>query len=171
MKINILKHIAVVIALVLIQVLVLNYFQVGGTVTPYLYILFILSLPASTPRALMLVIGFFLGLTIDIFTNTLGIHASATVFMAFCRPYVLQLIKIKDDTDRVLTPSLSLLGFTEYFTYASILVLLHHVFLFSVESFSFHGYGSTLLRSLMSSAYTLALIFVTQLIFYRKSKH
>ncbi len=73
------------ILLVLLQVLVLNNIQFMGYINPYLYILFILSLPYQTPKWFVLLLGFRLGLTIDVCSNTMGMHAFATVFVAFLR--------------------------------------------------------------------------------------
>ena len=73
----VLKNIFRFIILVLVQVLVLNNIQFLGYINPYIYILFILSLPVRTPRWASLLLAFVLGLTIDIFANTPGMHASA----------------------------------------------------------------------------------------------
>jgi len=69
--------------LILFQVFVLNNIQVSGYINPYMYVLFILLLPFETPRWLLLISGFAIGISIDLFANTPGMHASATVFMAF----------------------------------------------------------------------------------------
>ena len=74
---------------VLVQVLIMNNMQFSRFVNPYFYVLFILLLPINFPRYLLLILGFVLGITIDVFSNTPGIHASSAVFMAFLRPYVI----------------------------------------------------------------------------------
>ena len=73
------------VLLVLVQVLVLNNIQFLGYLNPYLYILFILALPVRLRQWIVLLLAFVLGLTIDAFSNTMGLHAFATVFMAFFR--------------------------------------------------------------------------------------
>ncbi len=84
------------VLLVLFQVLVFNNIQLGGYLNPYIYVLFLLLMPFETPRWLLLVAAFTLGISIDVFSNTLGIHTSATVFMAFIRPFVLDFIAPRD---------------------------------------------------------------------------
>ena len=79
---QILKNIIRFVVLVFIQVAILNNIQISGFINPYMYVLFILLLPFETPNWILLVLSFFLGLSIDIFSNTLGMHASASVFMA-----------------------------------------------------------------------------------------
>ena len=83
MIINILQIILRFIVLVAIQVFILNNIQLGGVINPYLYILFLLTLPVQTPRLLLLLIGFALGISIDMFQNSTGIHAFACVLIAF----------------------------------------------------------------------------------------
>ena len=82
--------------LVLVQILVLNNIQVSGYIVPHIYILFILLLPFETPRWLLLIAAFALGITVDLFTQTHGMHAAATVFIAFLRPWVLEMSAPRD---------------------------------------------------------------------------
>ena len=77
--------------LVLIQVLALNNIQFLGFLNPYIYILFILSLPVKLPNWITLLLAFVLGLTIDAFSNTMGMHAFATVLVAFLRGGIINL--------------------------------------------------------------------------------
>ena len=84
------------VLLVFFQVFILNNLQFGGFINPFVYILFILLLPFETPKWFLLVIAFILGFTIDLFFHTPGIHASATVFMAFFRHYVLDYFAQRD---------------------------------------------------------------------------
>ena len=78
--------------LVFIQVLVFNNIQVSGLINPYIYVIFILLLPFETPKWAILGLAFLLGISVDLFTNTPGMHSTATVLMAFLRPYVLSII-------------------------------------------------------------------------------
>ena len=81
-----LRYILIFILLLLIQLLVLNNINLGGYINPYVYLLFILLLPYGTPRWVLLLVGFFTGLVVDYFSNTLGLHASATLILAFFGP-------------------------------------------------------------------------------------
>jgi len=155
------------ILLILLQGLILNNVALFGYVNPYLYILFILFLPISTPKWLVLILGFFLGLSIDVFSSTLGLHTSATVFLAFCRPYVLKLIKPRDDYEFGALPNIYHLGLIWYLTYISILVFLHHFFLFFIEAFKFSQFFDTLFRTILSSIFTIITILIVQLFSYK----
>lgn len=158
------------ILLVAIQVLVLNNIQFSGYINPYLYIIFILWLPFETPNWLLLSIAFVLGLSVDIFSDTLGMHTSACLFMAFCRPFILNRIAPRDGYDSNQNPSIQDFGIAWFVGYASILCLLHHLFLFTVEIFRFSDYFSTLGRALASSFISILLIVLTQFLRYNTEK-
>ncbi|MBC8457491.1 MAG: rod shape-determining protein MreD [Bacteroidales bacterium] len=156
--------------LVLFQVLILNHINLGGYTNPYLYIYFILLLPFATPRWMLLILAFILGLSIDFFTNTLGLNAAATVLIAFCRPYVIRAISHEPEEELGIQPSLRIQGFKWFFFYSAILVLIHHVALFYLEIFRLTEFFQTLLRVVVSSVFTLALIFLSELLFYSRRK-
>jgi rod shape-determining protein MreD len=163
---DIIVYMFMFLVLVLTQVLILNNIELGGYINPYLYVFFILALPFETHDNLVLVLAFLLGLTIDIFTSTLGIHTSATVFLAFSRKYILKLISPRGGYDFGTAPNLQSMGMSWFMTYAIILVLCHHIFLFYIESFTFSRFFSTFGRVILSSIFTLILIFIVQLFNY-----
>jgi len=153
--------------LILFQSLILNNINFGGYINPYLYILFVIFLPFETPKWLVLILGFALGVGIDSFANTLGMHTSASVFLAFCRAYLLKLIEPRDGYPFNSYPNLRTMGLTWYLSYALTLILMHHIFLFFVESFKFTDFFSTLGRTFASTFFTLVLVFVVQLFSFR----
>lgn len=165
------KNIGRFILLVLLQGLILNEVNLWhGTAIPYLYVLFLLMLPLETPRWLELILGLLLGLTIDMFTNTLGLHASACVVLAYVRPLYLNAIAPRDGYEFGQRPGIQDFGLSWFIKYAGVLILIHHLWLFYVEIYSFKGFFNTLLRVLASSALTLILSIIGQyLIMTKKS--
>ncbi len=153
----VLQNIIRFILLVLVQVFVLDNIQFLGYISPMLYILFIFSLPIRFPRGGVLLLAFFLGLIIDMFNNTMGMHAFATVFVAFLRRPAINLSVSTDEMSNV-TPSFKSFGVTGFIKYVSILVLVHHSVLFLVESFSFMNLTILLPKILISSLVTILLI-------------
>ncbi len=156
------------VLLVLLQVLVFNNIQFSGYLNPYIYVLFILLMPFETPRWLLLMAGFGLGLTIDIFSNTLGIHAAATVFMSFLRPYILNFIAPRDGYEIGSYPRLSFYGFKWFFRYSFILIFAHHFVLFYLEVFDFSNFFLTLLRVVLSTAFSALFVVLSQYIIFRQ---
>jgi len=162
------KYFAYFIVLVLLQVLILNHVQFSGFINPYIYILLILLLPFDTPGWLLLIVAFFLGLTIDMFSDTLGVHASATVFMAFLRPFALRGISSRETYESNTYPRIFYYGFNWFLKYTIILVFTHHLFLFFVENFKLDNFYLVLLRVILSTLFSTLLIVLSQYIFFRK---
>jgi hypothetical protein len=154
--------------LILAQILIFNNIQFSGYINPYIYILFIILMPFETPKWMLLVSAFLLGLTIDIFSDTLGMHTIATLFMAFLRPYVLNIISPRDGYEPGTFPRVSYYGLAWFTRYAFILILAHHFVLFYIEIFRFGNFFSTLLRVILSTIFSLGFIVLSQFFVYRR---
>jgi rod shape-determining protein MreD len=165
-----LKNIGRFVFLIIFQVLILNNIQFSGYINPYFYIYFILLLPFETPRWLLLISAFLLGITLDAFTNTLGLNASACVLMAFVRPFVISAISTGTEFMIGHSPSLKNQGLKWFAYYSIILVLVHHSALFYLEIFRFTEFFQTLLRVLLSSVFTLLIVFIAEYLSYPTEK-
>ncbi|MCD4666167.1 MAG: rod shape-determining protein MreD, partial [Bacteroidales bacterium] len=157
-----LKNITRFFFLILLQVLILDKINFGGYINPYLYIYFILLLPFEIPGWLLLFSSFLIGMGIDLFSGTLGIHSASSVLIAFFRPKIIKTIASKKEYEVGMQPSIRDLGFKWFFTYALFLILIHHFVLFYLEVFRFSGFFITLQRVLYSSFFTLVLVILTQ---------
>lgn len=153
------------IVLVSIQVLVLNNIQLGGFINPFLYVLFLLTLPVRMSRVLLLFVAVLTGLTIDMFMNTMGMHAAACLFLGYLRPGWLKVISPRDGYETDAVPGIRKFGFQWFLLYASVLVLAHHFLLFYIEVFRFSEFFSTFIRVILSSIVTLLLIIISQFLF------
>lgn len=161
--INILRF----ILLVFIQVFLLKNITLYNLSTPYLYILFILLLPFETPNIILFILAFILGLTIDAFYDTPGLHTTACVLLAFVRILFISITVQKEGFDNEPEPTLSIMGFRWFFTYALVLTLFHHFFLFNMEVFRFSEIQYTIGRVVLSSIFTVFLMLVSGLLFYK----
>lgn len=151
--------------LCLLQVLIFNHLNLGGYINPFPYIYLVLILPISIGRIQLLFIGFLLGLTIDIFSDTGGLHAAATTLMAFYRPLYLKAQSPREGYESAAVPHVKFFGFMWFLPYVALLVFIHHAALFYLEVFRFSEFFHTLLKTLMSSALTLAFIFLAEYLF------
>jgi rod shape-determining protein MreD len=156
------------IVVVLFQVLVMDNVMINGYMVPYIYLLFILLLPFETPRWLQLLAGFMLGLGIDIFEHTPGIHTAATVLAAFVRPYLLELLAPRDGYEPDTFPRIHYYGFVWFLKYTLILVVVHHFALFYLEVFQLKEFLSTLLRVILSTFLSASTIILSQYFVFRK---
>ena len=162
------RNIVRFLIVVLFQVLVMDNVMINGYMVPYIYLLFILLMPFETPRWLQLLAGFGLGLTMDLFHNTLGMHTAATVLAAFARPYMLGLLAPRDGYDPDSFPRIHYYGFYWFLKYALIIVFIHHLALFYLEVFQLKEFLSTLLRVALSTLLSTATIVLSQYFVFRK---
>lgn len=152
-----LQNILRFIFLILLQVFVLDNIQFMGYINPMIYVLFILSLPVRFPKWALLILAFIMGLIIDVFSNTAGMHSFALVFAAFLRTPVINIFTSLDEGANP-TPSFHTFGVSAYVKYVVILVLIHHFILFFIESFSFLHLTLLIPKIIFSSTVTILLI-------------
>ena len=153
---------------VALQVFLLKNVTLYNLATPYTYILFILLLPFDVPNILLFILAFILGITLDAFYDTPGLHAAACVVLAFVRIVFINITVQKDGFDNEPEPTLSIMGFRWFFAYVFILTLFHHFFLFNLEVFRISEIQYTLSRFVLSSVFTVFLIVISGLLFFRK---
>jgi len=168
---TVLSNILRFLTLVVFQIFILNNVQLSGYINPYLYVLFILLLPFETPKWLLLIVSFIMGLTIDMFVQTPGMHTAACVFMGFLRPFIISTISSKREYEPGMKPSIQELGINWFITYAGILIVAHHSVLFFIEVFHFGEIFITLQRIIYSSFITLILVIISQYVFYKPPKN
>ena len=158
------------VIILLLQVLVFSNVNISGYIYPAFYVYFILLLPFETAGWLLLLSAFAMGISVDVFTNSLGINAAAAVFTAFVRPAVIRILRSAREYEPGIAPGIKDLGVRWFFLYAMILIIIHHAALFLVEAFTFDNFLQTLRRILASSAVTLGLALIAQLLFIKQDK-
>lgn len=156
------------ILLIFIQVLILNEFNVFGYINPIIYQLLIILLPFNINSVQKLILAFILGISMDIFEDSGGIHAAATLTISYLRPlflrnsfglsYDYQTLKFYDAP------------FRERFNYISIMVLVHHTVLFSLEIFSVDHLLFFVKKTIYSSIFSILLIIITLNLIRKNSK-
>ena len=169
---DLLRNIIRLAIFILLQVYVLNKVPaLHRLVIPVIYYLFILWLPFSMTRIGLLITGFFTGLLLDYFLSTPGLHAAACVLVAYMRPFVINLLAPKDTAEfNYREPSPKAMGWTPYLVYALTLTLFHHTYLVFLQWLSFGTFIDFLLKVISSTAISMLLIIITELLFPRKLK-
>lgn len=143
----------------------------SGYVHPFPYILFILLLPFEVPGYVLLSSAFLLGLGVDIFSNSLGVHATACVLIAGLRPMLVRSLVKRMPHDNKIKPNISSLGFSKYLFYAGVLTLIHHLCVFSLEILNWGDWADIIRRSVFSGIFTMIWILIFQYLFTsRKQK-
>lgn len=153
MNSTLLTNILRFVLLLAVQILIFNNMTFLGFIIPLPYILFIILFPVNGNKSGLLLASFLLGIIMDVFSNSGGIHATACLILAYFRPslfkfafgvsYEYQTIKLND----VLTP--------ERFSFIALGVLIHHFILFLLEAFQVSFFLDLLIRTLLSAVFTI----------------
>lgn len=156
------KYISALIGLVVLQTLVLNQVNINGLINPYVFPLFILLFPFDTKPWVLMLSAFFLGLLIDLFNGTMGMHVFSLTLMAYLRPFFLSTFQPKSDKYNV--PSLKNHGFSWILLYVTTLLAVHHLSYFYIEAGHFTNFFHTLslfFLSLITSVFIIILLLFT----------
>lgn len=157
------------VALLLIQLLLLNQILFLGYLNPYVYPLFILLLSPQWSRSTLLLVGFGYGLLFDLIENTGGLHAAATTFLAFVRPILVRAISTQGGNEYEFF-SLKQLGFPKYSVYVGLGFFLHNLILFFLEAFRFTELFDVIFRTVLSTASSTLLVLLVQWFFLKKER-
>ena len=158
------------VLVVLLQGLVVNHIGISTYSYPMIYILPLLVLPFEINFFISLGLAFVLGISVDMLSDTFGLHTSASLWVAYIRPFVLNTLKPRDGYETALQPTVHDMGFTWYFAYTVIIIVIHHTWFFVLEVFRFDLLGLILLKILFSTILSLAIITGLQFLLYKPSK-
>ena len=170
---NLLKNIFRFVLFILVQVFVLNQVPpLHHYFIPYLYFLFILWLPFNINRFFLLIVAFAYGFTFDAFVGRYGLHTAPCLLIAYFRPFLLNLLIPQETTEQsYIEPSIKSMGPAPYGLYIVLLTFIHHVYLVFIEWLNFGNFVQFLGKVAGSTAISLLLIFVTEMLFFRKGKY
>lgn len=170
---NVVKNIFRFILFLLVQVYVLSKVPpLHQYITPYLYFLFILWLPFSINRWLLLLLGFSFGMALDYFLGYPGLHAAPCTLIAYLRPFLLNLFIAQESTEQsFVEPSVKSMGWGPYSFYIILLTFIHHFYLVFIEWLKFGNFMYFIGKVIATTLMSLLLIFITELLFFRKAKY
>ena len=161
---GVLRHILSLVIVLLLQMLVFNNLHFLGICHPYIYILFLIALPIRIPQWIELLIGFGVGLIVDMFCGSPGVHTAACSFLAYLRPIFIR--RTIQDAERIsMTIDGLSIGFNEYVKLVVLYTILHHTLVFLIEAWNLAHFWLLLAKIIVSSLFTIAL-----LLFYDRIK-
>lgn len=144
------------IVLIALQVLFFNHVQISYLINPFPYIFLIVVFPNKLSRIELMLVGFCMGLLIDVLSGTYGIHTIATTFIAYLKPSLLKITAMPEILDKY-APRLKNMDWA-FARYAGLVTFVHHFVLFSLESFDFSLILWVLLKTIISTILSLAII-------------
>ncbi len=149
------------VVLFVVQVLVLNHVFLLQVATPLLYVFFAITFRRGTPKWMILLWCFGLGLLIDIFSNTPGLAAGCMTLIGFIQPYLLEPLVPRDSAENLKT-SAATLGMAKFAILSVVMVVVYCLLFFALEAFTFFDWQSWLLRAVSSTVITLVLILAVE---------
>ena len=147
----------------------LKHFILLDTAVCFGYSGFILMLPLEIGPLLLMLISFGTGFTVDLFYDSIGVNAAASVFIGFLRPYWLNIITPRGGYEEIVIPNLKTIDFGWFLTYSIPLIFLHHSVLFYLEAGGFALFFFTLTKVFFSTILTFFILVLTQYLFYKKA--
>ncbi len=158
------RHILRFILFILVQVLILKRIQIGGSDFHYIHLFFsplaLLLLPFNTPRLLVLGVGFASGIILDIFYDSPGVHAAASVLLAYLRTYLFLWLEPRGGYSVNTSPTLRAMGSNWFFTYSAIGLAIYLLSYYSFQAFTLVYIVSILLKTVFSFVFSMILIAV-----------
>jgi rod shape-determining protein MreD len=143
------------VVLLLLQVFVCNAIYLGLYLNIQIYLMFILFLPVNFSSLLVLLLSALMGLCIDLLSGDLGLHTAACSAMGYVRPYLLKRITTSDQIE---IPPINKTHFGQYYIYTGILIFLHHLLLFTLETFDMKEIFFIIVRTVASTGCNIILI-------------
>lgn len=152
---------------IFIQIYILDHILFHGYINPYFYIMLLITLPQKTPNWFLFVFAFLLGFLVDVFEGGLGFHSTACLLVVFIKPFVEKLLIPKNTISVDQDLSLQKLGLRTFSVYALFLILTHHATLFLLAHFQLATIIQSFGKIILSSAITLCILLISQLLFYK----
>ena len=167
---NIAVHIFRFLIFVLIQSLVLNSLEIGLGIQLMIYPLFIVLLPFETSLPILLLVAFVMGFSIDSISNTFGLHTSSLLVVAYLRPFVFNIFSPRDGYDPLKEASIFEMGQRWFISVFGILILIQHLWFFTLEMFNISETLYVLQKTMLSAPLSFLLCILLQVIFVSKPK-
>ena len=155
------------ISLLFLQVFILNHVNIFGHINPMVYIAWVFLYPVRKTRSLFLILSFLLGISIDFFLDSGGVNAFAITFIAYFRLPILMAVLRKSDLDYGQF-NLKTLSVNKVILFISILTIIHHFIVFSLEYFSFSEFLNIISSTILTSFFTVLISFLGITLFTKK---
>ncbi len=167
---NFISYTILILFLGVIQIIFLKNLALFGVAFCFLYLLGILNLPIPISNVPLILISFGLGLAVDVFYDTIGIHTASVTLMSFLRPYWLKAISPTGGYDDSAKPNLPEMGIVWYTSYSFPLIFAFSLVFFTADQWGSGGFFGVVYKSLLSSIFTVVLSIIVQLLFFKRRR-
>lgn len=150
-----------------IQIFIIEHLELSYFLVPYFFIITVLNLPVYLSKTAQVFIAFCIGLVVDIFSSSLGLHTSACLWLIIFRMFILRFVETEELLLNKLPLTLKTVSIARYSAIASTLTVFYHLYIILLGTLSGFHLFDLLITTLLSSTFTLFLIFFYQFVFYK----
>ncbi len=170
MNSNVIRHTIRGILILLVQILILKRLGSGSSWIwqhgdLFIYPVIILMLPIRLARQYVTLLGFAIGLIIDMFYDTVGVHAFALTATAYARGLLLNYLEPRGGYTLMMSPTRHAMGLNWLLIYTSVAYFIHILLYSTAEIFTFVYIGQILLKTLITFLLSMMLVMGYHMLF------
>jgi len=155
---EIIKNIIFGLLIILSQILIFNHINLFGISSPSVYIILFILYKTNYDKTLLIILGFLIGIIIDLSMQTYGCHTFASLTVCFFKKWVENYsFGVNSNLPNAMVKGTSL---TNRFTYFIIITLLHSLLYFILLYFNSELLLTILLSTLYNSIITFIIIWI-----------
>ena len=163
-----LSYIGMFIGVVLLQIFLIDNISLGIYFHPLIYVAFIILLPLDMLPVWVVLLSATLGLTMDMMTGMCGLNVIAATATGFARMAIIGFTSgLNTGVDDTI-PALYRLPQKNLLTYIILMVLMHSIIYFVMESLSMAHLFHTLLRMIVSDVVCVVIVWYIVKLFVEK---
>lgn len=164
---DVISYIFMFVILVLVQVLLMNHIVLFNSAVCFIFIYFLIKVPINISSNWLLTLGFLIGLSVDILSDTPGLNALACTILAVLKRPMFFAYEQHDDKIRNVSPSLGTMGFFSYCKYLITLSAFYCLIVYFVEFINFSDVIDILIKAGASTLFTFIVILAIDSLVYR----
>ena len=147
------------ILLLFVQAFLLSNINFFGFINPNLYLLFFLMYRFNGDRTMLIILGFLMGLLLDLLTQGSGGHTIASLTITYLRPYIIRFsFGVNYDVPMGMIRGSLVNQRVAYFLQ---MILIHHLLFFVVIYFSFDNILTIIKNTFLSAFFTFILVYIS----------
>lgn len=167
---QILRYIAHVFILLFLQLFLFRDTALLGVAYIFVHVGIVLLMPTEIPPIWAMVIAFCIGFLVDMFYDTIGLHAAACVLIAYFRPHIVGIFSVQGELNSMPEYNVESGGTLWFFQFALVSSFLFCSLLFILESTSLMIFFYALLKIIASSLATALFLTMYSYLWASRSK-
>ncbi len=156
--------------LVLVQALLMNHIVLFDCAVCFIFIYFLIKLPMEISSNWLLTLGFFLGLSVDVLSDTIGLNSLCCTILALLKKPVFYAYEQHDDHNRDISPGIATLGWLNFGKYIVSMSAIYSLMAVTLEYAAFVDILTMLIKTAGSAVFTFIMILAIDAIIGKKQQ-